>query len=1003
MPKPIYFLSLFFYCQALQAQLKSIETKDMRLISYDADHDFIIPHTARCFYNALRFHEKLFDYTPTQKTTVLLQDFGDYGNGGAAAVPNNYISVALSPFSYTFETSPAGERMFALMNHELVHIVSMDNATKSDRFFQKLFSGKVYPAKEDPISAYYSFLTSPRRYSPRWYHEGIASYVETWMSGGIGLGMGSYDEMIFRTRVHENALIYSAQGLEAEGTTADFQGKTNSYLYGTRFMGYLANQYGPQKLINWVKRNEGSKRSYSAQFKNIYGKHLTQSWDEWIQFEKKWQEKNVSKLAESPVTEVTPISDKIIGSVSYPFFDKKRNAIYMAINYPGVVPHLAGMDLSTGKVTKLKEIKGGALFYVSSLTYDDKADVIYYTSDNDEWRDLNSFDLKSKKSKVIWRDCRIGELTLNKQDRSIWGIKHANGYSLIERISASNHTTENILYDSSEVKLKLDYGQDIFDIDISPDGKILSAAVSDYRGNQSLLFYDIASLDADSLVIDTVFNFEISSPQSFRFTDDGKYLFGCSYYSGVSNIYRVDVTTKEILPMSNAITGLFRPLEIDSTKLLAFNFKSKGFQPVYIQNKPVECVESMDFLGTATVEKFPELKTWQIPISTSQDLDIDSITTFDGKYKKVLKLTSAYPVVVGYKNFMGLGYSFNFDDAVGFRNVNLTGSYTPSTWVNNLASDHDSSNLILNNDERFHFAFTGRFGEYNFSLGYNEADFYDLFGPTKHSRKGTNFRLEHTATLIYDIPRRLDLILGGEGYYGLEKSPEFQQISTKGFSSRFFFNLDGSLSFTHLRNSIGAVDPEKGIKAKLKVSSTYSSSQFYPKIQGSFDIGFQLPINHSSLWFRSAAGHSFSSDLNPFTRFGFAAFGNNYVDFQEARRYRTSFSFPGLSYDSDKSIIAQSFGKITGEWVLPPIRFKKMGGLNLYSNWMQANIFSSGLITNDYKSTRNKFLNIGSQIDMKIVIFSLMESTLSLGYAKAFDLEDNKNYNEWMISLKLLK
>ena len=66
--------------------------------------------------------------------------------------------------------------------------------------------------------------------------------------------MGNYDEMFFRTKVIEDAEIYSAQGLESEGINSDFQGVTNSYLYGTRFMGYLANQYGPEKIIEWVKR-----------------------------------------------------------------------------------------------------------------------------------------------------------------------------------------------------------------------------------------------------------------------------------------------------------------------------------------------------------------------------------------------------------------------------------------------------------------------------------------------------------------------------------------------------------------------------------------------------------------------------------------------------------------------------------------------------------------------------------------------------------------------------
>ena len=184
--------------------------------------------------------------------------------------------------------------------------------------------------------------------------------------------------------------------------------------------------------------------------------------------------------------------------------------------------------------------------------------------------------------------------------------------STIVKIPYKNQIDEDAgLYSSWEQKLTLAYGEDIFDIDVSPDGKLLSAAVSDLAGNQSLLFYDIASLEGDSAIIDTIFNFDISSPQCFRFSPDGKYLYGSSYYSGVSNIFRAEVETKEIEAMSNAVTGLFRPAYIDNEKLFAFNFTSRGFQPVIIPNEIVEDVAAIDFLGNITIEKYPELAEWQ--------------------------------------------------------------------------------------------------------------------------------------------------------------------------------------------------------------------------------------------------------------------------------------------------------------------------------------------------------------------------------------------------------
>ena len=97
------------------------------------------------------------------------------------------------------------------------------------------------------------------------------------------------------------------------------------------------------------------------------------------------------------------------------------------------------------------------------------------------------------------------------------------------------------------------------------------------------------------------------------------------------------------------------------------------------------------------------------------------------------------------------------------------------------------------------------------------------------------------------------------------------------------------------------------------MSSSISEGNFYPKAYGNFDFGFQLPIKHTSLWIRNSFGNSFSDNINPFTRFGFASFGNNYIDQGASKMYRGIFSFPGVSYDSDRLLLAKSFYKVMGE------------------------------------------------------------------------------------------
>ena len=171
-------------------ELLSRQTEQLNLVYYDKAHEYLSYHLARSFENSLAFHRKLFNYTPSEPVLVLMQDFGDYGHGGTSTLPWNYISIGIEPFDYVYDTLPANERMNWLMHHELVHVVATDKAAGSDLLFRKIFRGKVSPIQENPLSMFYSFLTSPRWYSPRWYHEGIAVFLETWMAGGVGRSLG---------------------------------------------------------------------------------------------------------------------------------------------------------------------------------------------------------------------------------------------------------------------------------------------------------------------------------------------------------------------------------------------------------------------------------------------------------------------------------------------------------------------------------------------------------------------------------------------------------------------------------------------------------------------------------------------------------------------------------------------------------------------------------------------------------------------------------------------
>ncbi|HEY3055882.1 MAG TPA: hypothetical protein VGK31_08130 [Thermoanaerobaculia bacterium] len=947
---------------AAAQELRTRRTRDLDLIYYDKAHEYLTYHLARSFENSLAFHEKLFDYTPSEPVVILMQDFGDYGHGGTSTVPWNYISIGIEPFDYVYETMPANERMNWLMHHELVHVVATDKGADTDLLFRRLFHGKVAPIKENPLSMIYSYMTSPRWYSPRWYHEGIAVFLETWMAGGVGRVLGGYDEMAFRTMVLENDYFYDVVGLESEGMTIDFQVGQNSYLYGTRFVTYLASEYGPEKVIAWFNRTHGSRRYFKSQFERVFGVPLDQEWRRWIVKEHEWQQQNLERIRRYGVTPEKRITNETLGSISRTFYDREQNVLYAAINRPAHVAQIVSIDAGSGKITPLAEVDVPALYFVTSLAYDGKDRKIFFTTDNTRgWRDLNELDLRSGRRRELLKNCRVGDIVVNPADQSIWAIQHHNGLSSLVRIPRPYRAWQNLL--------TLEYGRDIFDLDISPDGKTLSASMIEVSGDQRLVAFDISSRQ-----FRTLHTFENNGPENFVFSPDGRYLYGTSYYTGVSNIFRYDFQTQRMEALTNVETGLFRPIPISADTMIAYRYTSQGFSPVVIPIQPREDISAINYLGQQVVERYPIVKSWNA--GSPARVNLDEVTTYAGPYSPVLqtRLGSFYPIVEGYKDTVAAGMRFNFSDPLGLNAVDVTAA-------------------VSSGAEKMHGKAGWEHVPWKLRLSYNATDFYDLFGPTKTSRKGHSAALSYHQYIVYDRPKTIDYTITGAYYGGLDTLPEYQNIAAP---FREYATLRGGLDYKDLRKTIGAVDFERGHDWSVAASASTVHSDFFPRVYATYERGFLLPLEHSSLWLRGAGGKSWGDRTNVFANFYFGGFGNNWIDWREVRRYRDYYSFPGLDLNEAGG---NEFAKGSVEWTLPPVRFRRVGVPSLYANWARLAVFSSALTTRG--EVRENVHDAGAQVDLSLVMFSNLESMFSAGYATAFAKGDRSN--EIMVSLKLLR
>ncbi len=91
-----------------------------------------------------------------------------------------------------------------------------------------------------------------------------------------------------------------------------------------------------------------------------------------------------------------------------------------------------------------------------------------------------------------------------------------------------------------------------------------------------------------------------------------------------------------------------------------------------------------------------------------------------------------------------------------------------------------------------------------------------------------------------------------------------------------------------------------------------------------FSLATLLPLKNSIFWLRLFSGVAFGDKDNLFTHFYFGGFGNNWVDYQDAQRYRSMESFPGFEINQ---LEAKNFAKVMLEWNSTPIRFRNLGWL----------------------------------------------------------------------------
>ena len=968
------------------------KTDEATLVFFDKSLSRYIPHMIRMYQNGKALHQQIWTsdsiYQP-EAPLLLLTDWEDDGNGGATPLPRSLIQIGMAPLNMSYYINPSSERYRQLFKHEYTHIVMTDKYNRRDRNWRRFFGTKVGTDNSQPISALWSYLSVPRWYAPRWYHEGIACFMETWLSGGVGRALGGYDEMYFRSIINSGDKLFSVVGLETEGSTMDFQVGANAYLYGTRFVNYLTKTYGYEKMIQFYNRTADSRTFFGKQFRKVYGQSLRKVWNDWMEDEKKHQEENLAAIRQYPITETKPLTKKALGSVSPFVYAPATQKAYAVMNAPGDFAHMMEINLETGEQKRLNDIYGIQLYNPAYVALDIKGQRLIYTSNNAKMRGLEIYDIQQKKVVKKKKFQRINNIVYDNTHDCLYGLFSNGGTQSIVRLDSN--------LENPEVIYAFPFGMSVFDTDISHDGKWLSFTSQGDNGEHTLLLFNTQELAKAIFKPVKLVTWKDTNLGQFRFSLDDRYLIGSSYYTGVSNLWQVNIETREMEMLTNTDIGIFAPLEIAPGQLLALAFERDGLRPVTLKREVVKDANAVKLYGQLAYENNRKamesvgLLRDSLPKINFGDV-YNNITPYN--VFKEMRFSGAYPVVTGFTDTEAwnhvtpvLGYRFSANDPVGLNSMKLTLGISP--W-----SHHAWKNKV-------HADLEWRYYFWTLKAAWNHTNFYDLFGPMRSSRKGymVSLAYDYANSLVSPYSRTWGFSLGAYG--DMDALPLYQEIAVQNVKSMQTASLYGNIS--KQRTSLGGIMPEQGYKLGLQGYGYLADGRFYPSVEATGDFGMLLPVDrNTSFWLRTVAGHNFGDAETVFGNTYLGGFRNNRVDNLNAFQYRTSLAMPGADIDA---ITAHSYAKATAELNLRPLRLNNFGALFCYPTWIQCSLFGTGLSTWNSGVSHQMYYSAGVQLTTELVFVNYLKTTLSFGYGHLFAPEGfsyGRHGNEFMISLKLL-
>lgn len=642
-----------------------------------------------------------------QKIAIIMEDFSDYALGFASSFPHRVIRLSLTaPTAKSFDMK-FKSWLKMVITHEYTHIAHFEMTAGPTTALRALFGQ----------------ILAPNALQPIWSTEGLAVYNETKFTAG-GRGIDSRYDMYLRMAALEDQFNTLDQ-INGYYLTS-WPGGAAPYIYGQSLIHFIAQKYGEDKVIAlseifceypYLGFNYALKRAIGLDLDELY-----QNWKDYLkekyqsQAQKILSQKNLTPSqqltkynywVDYPRWISTPDGDRIAARVSTP-----HSYPFIQIIDP-LSPSLPLTPRSAKNQTHplIKRTYGRD----SSFNISADGSKIIYAKLNDyeqfyKYYDLYLFDLKTEKETRLSEGLRARDPSWspdpnNPQIATVINQSGTSNLALINLHSSNSSINENQPIYKPITKEDIIYltdfrdGTQLYQPSWSPDGDMI--AFSTWRqGYQDIYILNFHPSNIVTPTLQPIYQ-DKSIDLSPCWSSDSKFLFFSSDRTGIYNIFAFSLSDKKLYQVTNVLSGAFQPaLSPDDKKLAYIEYHTTGYElhlmevdsDKWTEIEYVEPTINLDIKQQTPYQQTGQLKN--LTNSSKSNYPVHPYYPFTSFWPPTYWIPAAQLT----ENDLGIGFSTEIEDVLGFHSLPLTITY--GLLTNSLSYNFNYFNytrpLILN-------------------------------------------------------------------------------------------------------------------------------------------------------------------------------------------------------------------------------------------------------------------------------------------------------------------